>query len=361
MIEVKGLTKKYGKHLAVDNLSFEIEDGKITGFLGPNGAGKSTTMNMMTGYLAPGKGTVLINGTDILKEPEKAKKQIGYLPELPPVYPDMTVREYLSFVTELKKVPKKERASQIEKIEEMCEINDVDGRLIKNLSKGYRQRVGLAQALVGFPPVIILDEPMVGLDPKQIIEIRDLIKKLGESHTVILSSHILSEISMVCDRIMIISKGKLVAYDTPENLTKEASHGNGIRLTARGDKEAVSSVLSGIEGVEYVFTAEESGKVSATVKSEASEELAEKVFFAFADARIPLMMMQPVSDSLEDIFLELTDPGKPETAETAETEGTAENTETADTAEPAGTAENAVNAESAKNTDNTDSENTEEE
>ena len=218
MIEVTNLTKKYGNHLAVENLSFKVEKGQIYGFLGPNGAGKSTTMNIMTGYLAATSGTVLINGHDIQKEPEEAKKCIGYLPELPPVYVDMTVKEYLQFVAELKKVPVKERKAQISKVMEMTAITDMEKRLIKNLSKGYRQRVGLAQAILGFPEVIILDEPMVGLDPKQIIEIRDLIRELGKNHTVILSSHILSEVSAVCDHIMIIAHGKLVASDSPEGL-----------------------------------------------------------------------------------------------------------------------------------------------
>lgn len=209
MIEVTNLTKKYGDHIAVDHLSFRVEKGQIYGFLGPNGAGKSTTMNIITGYLAATEGTVTIDGKDIQKDPEEAKRSIGYLPELPPLYVDMTVREYLEFVAELKKVPKKERKQQIDEVMEMTQITDMQQRLIKNLSKGYRQRVGLAQAILGYPEVIILDEPTVGLDPKQIIEIRDLIRKLGENHTVILSSHILSEVSAVCDHIMIIAHGKV--------------------------------------------------------------------------------------------------------------------------------------------------------
>ena len=211
MIEVENLVKRYGDHLAVDHLSFHVEPGKIYGFLGPNGAGKSTTMNIMTGYIAATEGTVKINGHDIIKDAEEAKKCIGYLPEIPPLYQDMTVREYLHFVAELKKIPKSERETQLREIMDLTIITDMEGRLIKNLSKGYKQRVGLAQAVLGYPEVIILDEPTVGLDPKQIIEIRDLIKKLGEKHTVILSSHILSEVQAVCDEIMIISKGHLVA------------------------------------------------------------------------------------------------------------------------------------------------------
>ena len=220
MIEVRNLVKKYGTHLAVDHLDFKIESGRIYGFLGPNGAGKSTTMNIMTGYLGATEGEVLIDGQDILKEPEEAKKHIGYLPEQPPLYVDMTVREYLEFVAELKGIARAKREEEITEIEKMVKIWEVENRLIKNLSKGYRQRVGLAQAILGFPEIIILDEPSVGLDPKQIIEIRDLIRKLAKKHTVILSSHILAEVREVCDYILIISKGKLVASDTPENLEK---------------------------------------------------------------------------------------------------------------------------------------------
>ena len=218
MIEVQNLVKMYGDHTAVDHLSFRIEKGHIYGLLGPNGAGKSTTVNSMTGYLGATEGKVLIQGHDILKEPELAKKSIGYLPEQPPVYMDMTVREYLQFAAELKKIPKKEREKQMNDVIRMTGIREVENRLIQNLSKGYRQRVGLAQAILGFPEVIILDEPTVGLDPKQIIEIRELIRKLSKKHTIILSSHILAEIREVCDYIMIISRGKLVASNTPGNL-----------------------------------------------------------------------------------------------------------------------------------------------
>jgi len=250
MIEVSNLTKKYGNHLAVDNLSFKVEKGQIYGFLGPNGAGKSTTMNIMTGYLAATSGTVVINGHDIVKEPEEAKKSIGYLPELPPVYVDMTVGEYLQFVAELKKVPAKERKEQIRKVMEMTDIVDMEKRLIKNLSKGYRQRVGLAQAILGFPEVIILDEPMVGLDPKQIIEIRDLIRELGKNHTVILSSHILSEVSAVCDHIMIIAHGKLVASDSPEGLQKLKGDEEEAQMLIKGSREELEKIASMIAETE---------------------------------------------------------------------------------------------------------------
>ena len=249
MIEVENLTKKYGSHVAVDNLSFRVERGMIYGFLGPNGAGKSTTMNMMTGYIAATSGTVKINGYDILKNPEQAKKSIGYLPELPPVYPDMTVYEYLRFVAELKKVKKNERQAQIEDVMKQTQIEDVKGRLIKNLSKGYKQRVGLAQAIIGYPEVIILDEPTVGLDPKQIIEIRELIRELAKKHTIILSSHILSEVSAVCDHIMIISKGRLVASDTPEGLMTLLKGGRQMKLSVLGEQSKVEELLQSMESV----------------------------------------------------------------------------------------------------------------
>lgn len=241
MIEVKNLVKDYGGCLAVDHLSFTIRDGEIIGFLGPNGAGKSTTMNIMTGYLGATDGEVLIDGKNILEEPDEARRLIGYLPEIPPLYLDMTVLEYLSFAAELKKIPKKDREEAVSKAMELTMLNDVKGRLIKNLSKGYRQRVGLAQAVLGMPPVIILDEPTVGLDPKQIIEIRDLIKSLRKKHTVILSSHILSEVSAVCDHILIISHGRLAANGTPESLESQMAGAQTIVMTVKGSPDAVSS------------------------------------------------------------------------------------------------------------------------
>ena len=228
MIEVKELVKQYGTHTAVDHLSFTVETGKIYGFLGPNGAGKSTTMNMMTGYLGATKGEILIEGYDILKNPKKAKKHIGYLPEIPPLYVDMKVKEYLTFAAKLKGIPKKEVSHSVEEVMEKTGISDVSHRLIRNLSKGFRQRVGLAQAILGFPKIIILDEPTVGLDPKQIIEIRELIRDLSKEHTVILSSHILAEVRELCDYIFIISKGKMVASDTPENLERLMQKGESV-------------------------------------------------------------------------------------------------------------------------------------
>ena len=250
MIEVKNLVKKYGDHTAVDHLSFHVDKGQIYGFLGPNGAGKSTTMNIMTGYIASTSGEVLIDGHNILEEPEAAKKCIGYLPEQPPLYFDMTVAEYLKFAAELKKVPKNERETQIEQVMELTGITAMANRLIKNLSKGYKQRVGLAQAILGYPEIIILDEPTVGLDPKQIIEIRELIRKLSEEHTIILSSHILSEVSAVCDYIMIINHGKLVASDTTENLMNHSLGSNTLELTVKGEKQDVEKMLRDVEEIQ---------------------------------------------------------------------------------------------------------------
>ena len=330
MIEVTNLTKKYGKHIAVDHLSFRVEKGQIYGFLGPNGAGKSTTMNIMTGYLAATEGTVLINGHDIMKEPELAKKSIGYLPELPPLYTDMTVKEYLQFVAELKKVPKKERKRQIAEVMELTQITDMKERLIKNLSKGYRQRVGLAQAILGYPEVIILDEPMVGLDPKQIIEIRDLIRSLSEKHTVILSSHILSEISVVCDHIMIISKGKLVASDTPEGLKKLMAGAAEVDLTVKGSFEDLQKALEKADGhtqeklIDKVDTvenlgSEEAGYVNVKITCKENADIREALYFTLAQAGLPIMKLNYVEKSLEDIFLELTGSGESDsTAEAAE-------------------------------------------
>ena len=308
MIEVENLTKKYGSHVAVDNLSFRVERGMIYGFLGPNGAGKSTTMNMMTGYIAATSGTVKINGYDILKNPEQAKKSIGYLPELPPVYPDMTVYEYLRFVAELKKVKKNERQVQIEDVMKQTQIEDVKGRLIKNLSKGYKQRVGLAQAIIGYPEVIILDEPTVGLDPKQIIEIRELIRELAKKHTIILSSHILSEVSAVCDHIMIISKGKLVASDTPEGLMTLLKGGRQMKLSVLGEQGKVEELLQSMESVKdfSMQPPRAEGLVSVNIRTEDTEDIRVELFHRLAAADMPIMELSLSEKSLEDVFLELT-------------------------------------------------------
>ena len=312
MIEVNNLVKRYGDHTAVDHLSFKIEKGKIYGFLGPNGAGKSTTMNMITGYIASTEGTVTIDGHDILDEPEQAKKCIGYLPEMPPLYFDMTVLEYMNFVADLKKIPKDKKKSMVAEVMEMVKITDMKNRLIKNLSKGYRQRVGLAQAILGYPEVIILDEPTVGLDPKQIIEIRDLIKSLKEKHTVILSSHILSEVSAVCDYVLIISHGKLVASDTPENLGKLAEGSNTLNLIVKGEKDKICTALGQIEGVKNVTAADakEEYAWNVTVSTNEDSDVREEVFFKMADAKCPILEMQSRKVSLEEIFHELTEDDK---------------------------------------------------
>lgn len=323
MIKVENLVKRYGSHVAVDHLSFQIDTGKIYGFLGPNGAGKSTTMNIMTGYIAPSEGTVTINGHDIVKEAEEAKQCIGYLPEMPPLYQDMTVREYLTFAAELKKIPKKERAQQIHEIMDMTMIADMEKRLIKNLSKGYKQRVGLAQAILGYPEVIILDEPTVGLDPKQIIEIRGLIKKLGEKHTVILSSHILSEVQAVCDEIMIISKGRLVASDTPEGLTGLMNGKASLEAHILGGKEEVETVIRGLSGITNysIESSHEADCVKAVLETDAKEDIRVPLFYALADKKLPVLALSRLEKSLEDIFLELTgEVTEKEAAEKEETE-----------------------------------------
>ncbi len=309
MIEVTNLCKRYSNHLAVDHLSFHVEKGQIYGFLGPNGAGKSTTMNMLTGYLAATEGTILINGHDVLKEPEEAKKNIGYLPEIPPLYTDMTVLEYLHFAAELKKVPKGLREKQIGEIMEMVMITDMSGRLIKNLSKGYKQRVGLAQAILGYPEVLILDEPTVGLDPKQIIEMRDLIKKLGKEHTIILSSHILSEVSAICDHIMIISHGKLVASDSPEGLQKMMEGNAHLSLVVKGDAVKAEQVLGKVEGITKIETnpSKERDCVDILVSVAEDQDVREAVFYALSENRLPIFTMTQSEKSLEDIFLSLTE------------------------------------------------------
>lgn len=308
MIKVENLTKKYGNHIAVNDLSFEVQKGQIYGFLGPNGAGKTTTMNMMTGYLAATSGTVTIGGYDISTQPEQAKKCIGYLPEIPPLYPDMTVLEYLRFVAELKKVPKSERDEQIQEMMQMVGIDDVKMRLIKNLSKGYKQRVGLAGAVIGYPEVIILDEPMVGLDPKQIMEIRALIKKFSEQHTILLSSHILSEISTICDHILIIANGALVASDSPEGLQKLMDKSTEIEITALGTKEKAEEVLSKIELVQsYTLeeAAEENG-ITLKVITKDNADIRKELSVALTNANMPVLSMKKIEKSLEDIFLQLT-------------------------------------------------------
>ena len=308
MIEISHLTKKYGTHVAVDDLNLTIEPGRIYGFLGPNGAGKSTKMNMITGYLGATEGIIKINGFDILAQPEDAKKCIGYLPELPPLYMDMTVEEYLLFAAELKKIPKEKRKLYVEDAMATTKITDMRGRLIKNLSKGYRQRVGLAQAVLGYPEVIILDEPTVGLDPKQIIEIRDLIQSLGKKHTVILSSHILSEVRAVCDYIFIISHGKLVASEETEELVERMSGGQVIELKLKAEEEKIKEVFADAEHITAVETKElpEDGVTEVTVTAEKNKDVREEIFHICAESDMPILEMINGGKSLEDIFLELT-------------------------------------------------------
>ena len=307
MIEVKHLTKRYGNHIAVNDLNFTIDKGKVYGFLGPNGAGKSTTMNIITGCLGATEGEVLIDGHSITEEPMQAKRLIGYLPEQPPVYMDMTPAEYLDFVARAKGIPAKERAQQIETVTEKTRIQDVRNRLIRNLSKGYRQRVGIAQALLGRPEIIILDEPTVGLDPAQIIEIRELIRELGKEHTLVLSSHILSEVQAVCDAIMIISKGRLVASDTSENLTALFAGTVTLNLDVRATEDAARKVLDTVPGIEdMALSAGDPGVTHVQLKPEEGQDIRETLFFAFAKAGLPILSMTQNHASLEDVFLELT-------------------------------------------------------
>ena len=340
MIEVKELTKHYGDKKAVQGISFTVEDGEILGFLGPNGAGKSTTMNMLTGYISSTSGTALINGVDILEDPIKAKKNIGYLPEIPPLYMDMTVKAYLNFAYDLKKckLPRKEH---MQGICELCRITDVKNRIIKHLSKGYKQRVGLAQALIGNPPVLILDEPTVGLDPSQMKEIRTLIKKLGRNHTVILSSHILSEIQQVCDRVIIINNGVVAADDTADNLSKKVSTDHRLIVRIEGDKSEILRELRGINGIKKVSAdiEKEKGVYEYEIEADENKDVRKAVSVLAREKGWDILLMKTMEMSLEDIFLKITmgeginvsDDGKAEaSAETAEE--TAENiTESTDT------------------------------
>lgn len=308
LIEINHLVKKYGEHVAVDDLTLTVEPGKIYGFLGPNGAGKSTTMNMITGYLGATSGEVKINGHDIFADPQEAKKCVGYLPEIPPLYTEMTVREYLDFVAELKGLDKKVRKIQTEEIMELTHTKEVSERLIRNLSKGYRQRVGFAQAIMGYPDVIILDEPTVGLDPKQIIEVRELIKELGKKHTVILSSHILTEISAVCDHVFILSKGKLVASDSTEHLLERMSGAQEIALLVKEKEQRMEELLKELPGVAEVSRepGEAAEEVLFHVTAERGEDIREALFHACAKEEIPVLEMHTETKSLEDVFLELT-------------------------------------------------------
>ena len=307
MIEVNHLCKRYGNHTAVWDLSFRIEKGQIYGFLGPNGAGKSTTMNIMTGCLAATSGDVRIGGFDIFEEGEQAKKLIGYLPEQPPLYLDRTPREYLTFVARAKGIPEKQIPEQLNHVMTVTQTLDVADRLIKNLSKGYKQRVGIAQAILGDPEVIILDEPTVGLDPRQIMEIRDLIKELGKTHTVILSSHILSEVQAVCQTILIISKGRLVACDTPENLERMLGQNHIVEIETKTSPAEIRRILKNVPGIEMIETQPAAnGITKGSIREKKGEDIRESVFRAFASAGIPLLTLKVSGTSLEDVFMELT-------------------------------------------------------
>ncbi len=307
MIEVKNLTKRYGDIKALDDISFTVDTGEVLGFLGPNGAGKSTTMNIITGYISSTSGTVTVDGTEILENPRETKRKIGYLPEIPPLYPEMTVRKYLEFMFDLKKVklPKKEH---IEEIMRLVRITDMADRLIKNLSKGYRQRVGFGQSLLGNPPVLILDEPTVGLDPKQIIEIRKLIRSLGKKHTVIFSSHVLSEISATCDRIIVISEGRLVADSKADELSKALADTQKLSLTVEGSPSDVLGEIKKIPGVKKYMKVRELGEKSAVYSVEYGNEfdIRREVFSAMARINAPILEMKSGNESLEDMFLKLT-------------------------------------------------------
>jgi ABC-2 type transport system ATP-binding protein len=308
LIQVTDLTKRYGQHLAVDQLNFTVNKGEILGFLGPNGAGKSTTMNMITGYLSATSGQVTIDGFDILEYPQEAKAKIGYLPEFPPLYPDMTVAEYLDFVSAIKKVPSAAKKESLTRIMDLVKIGDVRGRLIKNLSKGYKQRVGLAQALMGNPEVLILDEPTVGLDPKQIREIRDLIADLGHEHTIIFSSHILSEISAVCERVVIINHGRIVAGDSPENLAKSLTGSSKLLLRVVAAPDEAVQILNELPGIEDVVVqgSREPETVDLLVEAAKATDIRRSIFTAFSQSDYPILMMRPLDLTLEEIFLQVT-------------------------------------------------------
>lgn len=308
MIQVENLVKNYGNHKALKGIDLQVEKGSIVGLLGANGAGKSTTMNILTGYLSYNEGSVKIGGYDILEEPRKAKQQIGYLPEMPPLYMDMTVDEYLKFVAEIKGLKKEQRKEEIEKAVEATKIKEVRGRLIKNLSKGYKQRVGLAQAILGNPPLLILDEPTVGLDPNQIIEIREWIKSLSESHTIILSSHILSEVNAICDYVIIIDQGRVVAQDTPENLAEHFSDQSVLKLQIKGEKDAIEQTLQETDLIKdfTIKQSKEEGIYDVTANAATTKDIRDDLFFIFAAKKIPVVKMEHESLSLEEVFLKLT-------------------------------------------------------
>lgn len=307
MIQVENITKKYGSFTAVDKINFQIEEGEIVGFLGPNGAGKSTTMNMITGFIEPTSGKIIVDGYDISKKPKKAKKQIGYMPEGTPLYSDLTVKEFITYMAELKGVSTKEKKAMVEKVIEDTGLKEVQNKLTRNLSRGYKQRVSMAGALVSNPKVIILDEPTVGLDPKQVTEIRALIKKLGKDHTVILSSHILSEVSQICNRVIIINKGKIVAIDTPENLEKKVVNGNAIHVTVEDPENKMDTIKEKLENVQEISLIAENEDKTKKYMITATEgvDLRKNVFEVFAKEGITIFEMKKVDATLEDAFMKL--------------------------------------------------------
>ncbi len=311
MIEVKNITKKYGSVLAVDNISFKIEEGEVVGFLGPNGAGKSTTMNIITGFIEPTEGEVFIDGINMLKKPKKAKKEIGYMPEGVPLYSDLTVKEFVTYMAGIKKVDRKVLKEKVNNIIEQTGLKDVQYKLTRNLSRGYKQRVSMAGALVGEPKVLILDEPTVGLDPKQITEIRALIKKLGKDHTVILSSHILSEVSQICDKVIIINKGKLVAIDTPANLENKVSGDNSVYVTVEDTENKLESIKDKIKGAKEIkFVHEnEDGTKQYLITGNAEDDLRKTIFSVFSQENITIFEMKKSDVTLEDAFMKLIDEG----------------------------------------------------
>ncbi|MCM8711471.1 ABC transporter ATP-binding protein [Clostridium sp. SYSU_GA19001] len=308
MIQIENLVKRYGQNVILNGLNLTVNKGEILGFLGPNGAGKSTTMNIITGYISATEGNVKIDGLDILEHPKAVKKKIGYLPEIPPLYTDMTVEEYLKFVCKIKKIERDKIFETIERVADIVKVSHYRNRLIKNLSKGYKQRVGLAQAIIGNPELLILDEPTVGLDPKEIIEIRNLIKELGKNHTVILSSHILSEVSAVCDRVVIINKGQIVVSGTPEELSKKLSYNNKMLLRIKGNGKEVSRMLNDINEVEKVEIQNtvENGTIDILVVAKQDKDIRETLFWKLSKAEVPVLMMKPVDLSLEEVFLQVT-------------------------------------------------------
>lgn len=307
MIEVKNVTKKYGSFTAVDNINFNIEEGEIVGLLGPNGAGKSTTMNMITGFIEPTEGEIIVDGYDILKKPKKAKKQIGYMPEGVPLYNDLTVKEFVSYMADLKLVERKQKKEKVQKIIEQTNLQDVQNKLIRNLSRGYRQRVSMAGALVGEPKILILDEPTVGLDPKQITEIRSLIKSLSKNHTIILSSHILSEVSQICEKVIIINKGKIVAIDTPKNLEEKVKNKNQLTVTVEDKNEKIKEVTETIKGIKEIklIKDNEDGTKDYAIISEENEDIRKEIFEKFAKSNITIFELKKNEATLEDAFMKL--------------------------------------------------------